>query len=302
MDMPTALVVDDSEDNAKLLEYDLNDDGFGVLTALSGDECITTAATQRPDIILLDMRMPGLSGLETLEKLKTFPETNDIPVIIISASSADDNIIQALDLGANDYVNKPVVYPILAARMRTALRLKQATMELEIMNHELRRLATTDPLTRLSNRRHFFSLANAEFSKAQRHNRPLSIIMMDVDEFKMLNDTYGHAAGDKALDILADCCREAVRESDLVGRIGGEEFAICCPDADLQGASVIAERIRTTCERRVVSFGERTFTFTVSLGVTCRAKNDSNFDDMLNRADQLLYQAKGAGRNKAVAY
>lgn len=299
--MPTVLVVDDSEDNAKLLEYDLNDDGFDVLMALSGDECITTAATKRPDLILLDMRMPGLNGLETLDKLKGFPETADIPVIIISATSADDTIIKALDLGASDYVSKPVVYPILAARMRTALRVKQATRELEIVNQELRRLATTDPLTRLSNRRHFFSLAHAEFSKAQRHKRPLSIIMMDVDEFKQINDTYGHAAGDRALDILADCCREAVRESDLVGRIGGEEFAICCPDADLAGASAIAERIRATCEHRAIRYDQSQFNFTVSLGVTSRTAHDACFEDMLNRADQLLYQAKNKGRNRSIA-
>ena len=299
--MPTVLVVDDSEDNAKLLEYDLNDDGFDVLMALSGDECITTAATKRPDLILLDMRMPGLNGLETLDKLKGFPETADIPVIIISATSADDTIIKALDLGASDYVSKPVVYPILAARMRTALRVKQATRELEIVNQELRRLATTDPLTRLSNRRHFFSLAHAEFSKAQRHKRPLSIIMMDVDEFKQINDTYGHAAGDRALDILADCCREAVRESDVVGRIGGEEFAICCPDADLAGASAIAERIRATCEHRTIRYDQSQFNFTVSLGVTSRTAHDACFEDMLNRADQLLYQAKNKGRNRSIA-
>ena len=299
--MPTVLVVDDSEDNARLLEYDLNDDGFDVLIALSGDECITTAATRRPDLILLDMRMPGLSGLETLEKLKDFAETADIPVIIISASNSDDNIIKALDLGASDYVNKPVVYPILAARMRTALRVKQATLELEVVNQELRRLATTDPLTRLANRRHFFSLAHAEFAKAQRHKRPLSIIMMDVDEFKQINDTHGHAAGDRALDILADCCREAVRESDLVGRIGGEEFAICCPDADLSGATAIAERIRVTCEKRTIHYGQLQFNFTVSLGVTTRNSEDDSFEDMLNRADQLLYQAKNKGRNRAIA-
>lgn len=299
--MPTVLVVDDSEDNAKLLAYDLNDDGFDVLIALSGDECITTAANKRPDLILLDMRMPGLNGLETLEKLQGFAETSDIPVIIISASSADDTIVTALDLGASDYVSKPVVYPILAARMRTALRVKQATRELEVANLELRRLATTDPLTRLSNRRHFFAMAHAEFSKAHRHQRPLSIIMMDVDEFKQINDTYGHAAGDRALDVLADCCREAVRESDLVGRIGGEEFAICCPDADLNGACAIAERIRVTCEHRVIRYSKHQFNFTVSLGVTSLTDEDAVFEDMLNRADQLLYEAKNKGRNRAIA-
>lgn len=160
--MPTVLVVDDSEDNARFLEYDLRDDGVDVAIALGGDECLMVAASTSPDLVLLDMRMPGLSGIETLEKLKTFPETRDIPVIMVSASSADESIITALDYGANDYVNKPAMYPVLAARVRTALRLKEANRALEQANRELTKLATTDSLTRLSNRRHFFALAHAE--------------------------------------------------------------------------------------------------------------------------------------------
>lgn len=300
--MPTVLVVDDSEDNAKLLQYDLKDDGFDVLIALSGDECITMAVTECPDVILLDMRMPDLSGLETLEKLKSFHETLDIPVIMVSANSADDSIIKALDVGANDYIHKPVIYPVLAARMRTALRLKQALYQLEQVNADLLRMATTDPLTKLSNRGHFFTLAHAEFSKAQRHKRALSIIMLDVDEFKRINDTFGHAAGDRALGVLSECCGEAVRESDIIGRIGGEEFAICCPDADLAGALAIAERIRLNCEGQIISFDSKSFSFTVSLGVTCRSPHDHDFEAMLNRADRLLYEAKNKGRNRSVAY
>lgn len=299
--MPTVLVVDDSEDNARFLEYDLSDDGFDVIIALGGDECLTQAVTCSPDLILLDMRMPGLSGIETLEKLKSFAETRDIPVIMVSASNADESIIKALDYGANDYVSKPVMYPVLAARVRTALRLKEANRALEEANRELTRLATTDPLTRLSNRRHFFTLAHAEFAKACRHQRPLSMIMLDVDAFKSINDSFGHAAGDIALDTLADCCREAVRESDIVGRIGGEEFAICCPDADLSGAHAIAERIRTTCEAKTVKLEPATFQFTVSLGVTTMATTDESFENILHRADRLLYRAKNQGRNRSVA-
>lgn len=300
--MPMVLIVDDSEDSAKFLKQDLNDDGVEAITALSGDECLALAVKYSPDLILLDMKMPGLSGLDTLEKLKTFAETRDIPVIMVSASSADQSIIEALDYGANDYVYKPVMYPVLAARMRAALRLRDAVAALEEANRELTRLATTDSLTHLNNRRHFFALAHAEFSRAQRYKRPLAMIMLDVDAFKMINDTYGHAAGDKALDSLADCCREAVRDSDVVGRIGGEEFAICCPDADLGGAHAIAERIRKSCEAKVIDLEVRHFSFTVSLGVTSVATEDASFENMLHRADKLLYEAKTLGRNRSVAY
>lgn len=299
--MPTVLVVDDSEDNARLLEYDLSDDQFDVIIALSGDEGLATAVSRRPDIVLLDMRMPGLTGLETLEKLKNFPETEDIPVIMVSANNSDQSIIEALDLGANDYIQKPVIYPVLAARMRTALRLKYTTQKLAEANTALTRLATTDPLTQLCNRGHFFTLAHAEFAKAQRHKRNLSVIMLDVDEFKQINDTYGHAAGDRALDVLSECCREAVRESDLIGRIGGEEFAICCPDADLEGAHAIAERIRENCEAKTIRYEHIEFGFTVSLGITNKTPNDNIFEHMLSRADRLLYEAKNSGRNRSIA-
>lgn len=293
--------MDDSEDSANLLAYDLTDGGYEVIMAFSGDECIATAVSQTPDIILLDIRMPGLSGLETLEHLKTLAETADIPVIMISANNADESIVKALDLAANDYVSKPVMYPVLAARMRAALRLKQATLELEQANVELKRLATTDPLTHLYNRRHFFSLAHAEYSKSTRHKRPLSFIMMDVDEFKTINDTYGHAAGDKALLALASCCHQAIRESDIIGRIGGEEFAVCCPDSDVNGAYAIAERIRSLCENLEIEFSGQRFRFTVSLGITARSAEDEHCEQALNRADQLLYKAKRTGRNRAVA-
>lgn len=298
--MPTVLVVDDSEDNAKLLGYHLANDGFDVLIALNGDECIATAVGAVPDTILLDMRMPGLSGLETLEKLKGFPETSDIPVIMVSANSADESIIKALDLGANDYIKKPVIYPILAARLRTALRLKYSAEKIAEANVQLTRIATTDPLTKLCNRGHFFALAHAEFRKTNRHKRDLSIIMLDADKFKQINDSYGHAAGDAALDVLAECCREAVRDSDIVGRIGGEEFAVCCPDADLAGAYAIAERIRQNCEDRWVQHEHTRFRFTVSLGVTSISTQDRSFDEVLNRADRLLYEAKSKGRNRSM--
>lgn len=299
--MPNVLIVDDSEDSAKLLAYDLHDMGYNVSTAFSGDECITTAANHSPDIILLDMRMPGLSGLDTLANLKRLSETEDIPVIMISASSADDSVVKALDMGADDYVSKPVVLPVLTARMRASLRLRSATEQLEKANEELTRLATTDPLTHLYNRRHFFALGYAEFTKSLRHKRPLSFILLDVDKFKNINDTYGHSAGDHALIVLADCCREAVRESDIIGRIGGEEFAICCPDSDLGGAHAIAERIRSLCECQLIQGAEYEFSFTVSLGITTRQSLDDQFERLFNRADRLLYQAKESGRNQAIA-
>lgn len=127
------------------------------------------------------------------------------------------------------------------------------------------------------------------------------MIMLDVDAFKKINDTHGHAAGDKALGSLADCCREAVRESDTVGRIGGEEFAICCPDAELVGAHSIAERIRICCEVTSIQMDGASFGFTVSLWVTAMAEQDTSFEAILHRAERLLYSPKSQGRNRSIA-
>lgn len=300
--MTKVLVVDDVEDNIVLLTFELEDEGFEVIPAYSGQECLERVNEVEPDIILLDIRMPGISGLETLEQLKTDERTRDIPVVMVSANTADNSVVRALDLGAHDFVSKPIEYPVLSARMRSALRLVNARRALVRANEELERLATQDPLTDTYNRRHFFTLSEAEFSKSLRHGRPLSVLMIDVDLFKAINDTYGHAAGDRALRMITECCRQATRESDILGRLGGEEFSLTCPDADLDGAFALAERIRQSCEEKEVSsINNLSFSITLSIGVTTISPDDNAFDQILQRADNLLYQAKAQGRNRSIA-
>ncbi|WP_185232345.1 diguanylate cyclase [Teredinibacter franksiae] len=300
--MTKVLVVDDVEDNIVLLTFELEDEGFEVIAAHNGRECLELVQEVVPDIILLDIRMPGISGLETLEQLKADERTREIPVIMVSANTGDNSIVRALDLGAHDFVSKPIEYPVLSARMRSALRLVTARRALVKANEELERLATQDPLTDSYNRRHFFTLSEAEFSKSRRHGRPLSVLMIDVDLFKAINDTYGHASGDTALRVLTECCRLATRESDVLGRIGGEEFALACPDADLEGAFALAERIRQSCEEQKIKTEDgEVFSITLSVGVTTIADQDLRFDQLLQRADNLLYQAKAMGRNRSVA-
>lgn len=300
--MTKVLVVDDVEDNIVLLTFELEDEGFEVIPAHSGHECLERVNDVEPDIILLDIRMPGISGLETLEQLKADERTREIPVVMVSANTADNSVVRALDLGAHDFVSKPIEYPVLSARMRSALRLVNARRALVRANEELERLATQDPLTDSYNRRHFFTLSEAEFAKSQRHGRPLSVLMIDVDLFKVINDTYGHAAGDQALRVVTDCCRQATRESDILGRLGGEEFALACPDADIDGAFALAERIRQTCENnKIETDNGQSFSMTLSAGVTTITPEDKSFDQILQRADNLLYQAKALGRNRSVA-
>lgn len=295
--MAKVLIVDDLEDNRQLLSFDLEDDEHEVVSACNGKECLRLAETEAPDIILLDMMMPGLSGVETLEQLKTTARLKKIPVIMVSANDTDDAVIDALDLGAHDYVTKPFIYPILAARMRSALRLKESQDALQKANINLAFLASTDPLTGCYNRRHFFELASVEFSKAERYDRDLSVLMIDADHFKAINDQYGHAAGDEALKRLAYHCQSLVRQSDLCARLGGEEFAICCPDTDIKGGLMLAERMRKAIAEDTIEHNGYKINLTVSIGVCAQQSCDQNLDEILNRADQKLYKAKQEGRN-----
>lgn len=296
--MAKILVVDDIEDNIKLLCFNLEDDEHEVITANSGHECLEQAQEHHPDLILLDLMMPGMSGTETLTHLQNNPELCNIPVIMVSANDADDFIIEALDIGAHDYVAKPFIYPVLAARIRTALRLQENQRELRELNKKLGKLASLDPLTEAYNRRHFLELANTEFAKAQRFNRPLSVIMLDVDKFKVINDTYGHPTGDAALKQLTQLCQNVGRSSEIVGRFGGEEFVICCPDTDPDGALAVAERLRCAIESSSLSFEGHTLQYTASFGVTSIQPEDQSLNDMLRRSDQLLYYSKDNGRNR----
>jgi diguanylate cyclase (GGDEF)-like protein len=299
--MTKVLVVDDVKDNIVLLTFELEDDGFDVVSARSGEECLKIVEIDKPDIILLDIGMPGMSGTQTLYVLKKDDKTSDIPVIMVSANDSEKDVIEAIDLGAHDFVSKPIEYPVLAARMRSALRLSQALAELEKVNSELNTLATTDTLTGCHNRRQFFSLSETEAAKSVRHDRKLAVMMIDIDFFKQINDSYGHAAGDMAIEAICDCCRKECRESDIFGRLGGEEFALSCPDADIEGALKLAERIRYSCEKLALEFNEHTFKLTVSIGVTSLHSEDKDFSQALQRADEFLYKAKKQGRNCVIS-
>ena len=299
--MAKIFIVDDVEDNIKLLWYNLEDDGHEVMSATSGMECLEKAPGFDPDVILLDMMMPGMSGIETLTELKKLEKLENTPVIMVSANDGDDSIIQALDLGAHDFISKPFIYPVLEARVRSAVRLKQSQEELASANERLATIAATDSLTQCFNRRQFFELSNAEFSKARRHLRPLAVIMLDADKFKAINDNFGHAMGDEALKAIAEVCKASIRESDILARLGGEEFAICCPESTCDGAARIAERIRTAIEQRTISLDGKSTQFTLSLGVTEFTGAETTFDQLVNRADRLLYQAKENNRNCVVS-
>ena len=299
--MAKILVVDDIEENIALLTFELEDEGHSVISARNGLECLEKISSIQPDLIFLDISMPVMDGMETLQHLKIAANTREIPVIMVSANEDQEQIIKALDIGAHDYVSKPFVYPILAARMRSALRIVEQQQALADANASLAHLASQDPLTEVYNRRYFLRRADIEFCNMRRHGRTLAVIMLDADYFKTINDRYGHAMGDQALLTICKMCKKSLRGSDFIGRMGGEEFAICCPETDMEAVCQIAERIRHGIEETDIVLNNQTCNVSVSIGVTAMMDSDQGIDQILQRADKLLYQAKNNGRNRIQA-
>ncbi len=289
------LVVDDMIDNIEVLVAALSKD-YDVRFATSGSEALIQAqSAETPDLILLDVMMPGMDGYETCRRLKSHPATHDIPVIFISAmgSVAEQEI--GFDLGAVDYITKPYILPILRARIRTHLRLKQHGEMLE-------KLAFIDALTGINNRRRLDEALDTEFAQAGRSGQPFSLLMIDIDHFKSFNDHYGHGAGDECLARVARALSGSLRPKDLIARYGGEEFAVLLPGCDSREAAEVAERLRTLIEaERMPHTHSATATHvTISIGVATLACIGQGCSPriLLQRADHALYQAKSSGRNR----
>ena len=292
--MPNILIVDDVPANLQILSVHLGDENYHVIECQSGKQAleILNEEASTIDLILLDVMMPIMSGLDVLSAIKSNPQIENIPIILVTANADDENVAEGLDMGAFDYIIKPYSLVVLLARIRTALREKERQDLLE-------KWATTDPLTGLMNRRHFFELADRELELTRRSERPLSFIMLDIDHFKRVNDQHGHLIGDATIIRLAGLLKEQLRKVDFCGRYGGEEFVLCLPDTPLAGALGVAERIRKKVQTMDVDTNKAApLRINISLGIA-ENKQDKNVEDILKRADTALYEAKAAGRNQS---
>lgn len=296
--MPKVLVADDIPDNVKLLAYELSDHGYEVVTAYNGRQALEVARLECPDVILLDVMMPGLDGIEVCRRLKADAELKNIPVIMISACDMEQDVIRGLDAGAHDYVTKPFSLPIVLARVRSAARAKADSDLIAKMNEQLAELAVTDALTGLRNQRYFREALSSLFSLTTRQRVPLSVVMIDVDHFKAYNDSAGHPAGDRVLKAVAGVLVGHVREQDVVARYGGEEFVVVLPGSDEFAASATAERLR--CE--VASYPWPLRPVTISLGAATLEPGGLDLQTLVDRADRALYAAKRGGRNRLVSF
>lgn len=293
------LIVDDAKTNLMILSSLLAEEG-DIICATDGVQAIALAESDLPDLILLDVSMPGMDGYEVCRRLKSNIRTRDIPVVFVTGRTEDNDQEKGLLLGAIDYILKPYSPLIVLARIRNHLALQKAHLDLKIANAELTRLAATDFLTGVLNRRRFMELGEAEVARVRRSGRCFGTVMIDVDHFKTVNDTYGHDVGDTVLRTLAEACVDRLRNVDIVGRMGGEEFALILPETDPQGAKLTVERLREYLGELTVPVDTGTLKVTVSAGVTTVQDPNDSIEAALKRADEALYEAKGRGRNTTV--
>jgi len=290
----TILAVDDLAVNRMLLSQALGTE-YQMMTATGGQEALEMAATRKPDLILLDIMMPDMDGYEICAQLKNNPVTRDIPVIFISSMNQESDEARGLGAGAIDYITKPFSPAIVRARVRNHLELKHYRDFLE-------NLSSTDGLTGIPNRRNFDQFLDREWRSALRNLAPLSLIMMDVDYFKLYNDHYGHLVGDDCLRQVAQTlARTLLRPLDLVARYGGEEFACVLPDTEHEGAVGVAARLREKIEALNIPHVASPIAdhITLSFGVaTLIPQADQLPSFLIERADLLLFEAKQQGRNQ----
>ena len=288
---PLVLIVDDNQTNSAFCEKLLVKNGYETTICASGEEALEFISKNTPDLVLLDIVMPGIDGFQFCEQLKKTPRLKDTPVIFLSAMNDEKSIIKGFKSGGVDFITRPFRAQELIARTKTHIDLKKA-------KEKLMRMAVTDELTGLFNRRYFMNRLNQEFERVRRYESIFTFIMIDIDYFKRINDTNGHLAGDCALRTAAEIMKKSLRLSDTVGRIGGEEFAILLPETEIEHGVEIAERLRKKIDEAEIIFEGTKLSLTISAGISDSDINDASVDSILHRADLALYQAKEEGRNR----
>lgn len=295
---PKILIVDDMPVNIRMLGEVLHAD-YQILIATSGQKALQIAqSANQPDLILLDIMMPEIDGFEVCRRLKSDMNTQDIPIIFITAKNAVEDEIQGLELGAVDFITKPFSMPIVKARVKTHLMLK-------LKSDLLEKLTNTDALTNIPNRRKLDEFLHLEWNHARRNSSELSVIFTDIDYFKQYNDFYGHQAGDNCLITIARILRTSLdRSTDFVARYGGEEFVVVLPQTTMSAAQMIAKRIQKNLELANLPHQESILPHkkvSLSMGIASTIpKNNMQPEDLVKAADEALYQAKTKGRNQIV--
>jgi len=302
----TILVVDDQPANLKILLSFLKDHQVEIRIADSGEQTLQILETYHPDIILLDVIMPGINGFETCRQIKRSQKTADIPIIFMTALDSIEEKISGFEAGGIDYITKPFQQIEVLTRINTHINLRRKEQELQKALDEVirqqklfKKLSITDDLTRLYNRRHLNTILSQEFQRSKRHNNDLSCLMLDLDHFKQVNDKYGHEFGDKVLRAFASILEEFIRSSDFAFRFGGEEFLLLLPETNIEGAVQVGEKIRLRMAQKKITERHILATVLVSVGVaSVHCHHPATGNDLIAYADKALYTAKECGRNQ----
>lgn len=304
------LIADDHEDNVELLRARLEASGYRVSVAMDGQQAVDSVLASPPDLVLLDIMMPKMDGMEVARRIKSTPGLPFIPIILQTALDTTEAKVQGLGAGADDFITKPINFAELEARVNSLLRIKalqedleQRERELSQLNDQLMRIARTDALTQLDNRRYLEERLQESFEYARRVGEPLALVMCDLDQFKSVNDTYGHPVGDAVLRQLAQILRAQARGIDRIGRYGGEEFMLLLPGTTAEEAAGMAERVRNAVQSHTFSMDGVTLQRTLSCGVAAWPHPQlRDAAELVRAADDALYVAKETGRNRVVTF
>ncbi len=304
------LFVEDSTTQGSQIKQDLEQIGYDVRWVKSGIEALKWARQDPPDLVVLDVVMDDLDGFAVCRWLKLHNATRDIPVIMLTVRGEIEDRVHGLQIGADDYLPKPFSTRELEARIFAALRnkttqteLAERNRQLESMLHHVESLAITDPLTGIFNRRRFTDVLRREVAVARRYKNALSLLMLDLDHFKTINDRFGHDAGDDVLRAIATTLTSGLREVDLAARYGGEEFAVIMPQTAKPNAAIVASRIANHIAEMELQFQGQVVRLTSSIGVADIADlKVVEADSLVKAADIALYEAKRTGRNRIVLF
>ncbi len=299
----TALIIDDSESVRRRVQQAFENERLfdTILMATNGIEAFKMLMSQQVDIILCDLNMPGIDGFKFLALKQSRPEYGEVPVIMLTGEEDVKSKVRGLEAGASDYLTKPFHDEELLARVKVHLKIKALQGELREKNSRLESISRTDELTGVNNRRFFMECLRLEFDRSRRYTVPLGFGMVDIDHFKRINDTHGHQTGDRALTVVAQFLRKAMRGADVLGRIGGEEFAILMPHTEQAGCTHALGRWRQQIEAMPIVHENIQLNLTVSIGAACFPRDGvERPEQLIALADEALYKAKASGRNRVV--
>lgn len=295
------VLAEDEPASRKLLTRQLELAGYTVIACEDGRVALDAVMQEKSCVVIADWMMPVMDGLEFCRLVRERSALGDLGFvyfILLTAHNERSQVVAGFEAGADDYLIKPYNQQELLARIRAGVRIYNLNDELRRANADLVRLANTDPLTGIANRRSLFERFGEMWSRAQRQSHRIGCILLDIDRFKRTNDVFGHVAGDFVLRGVAEHTRQSIRPYDLFGRYGGEEFCVVTPDIDVHAATAIAERIRMRIAAQPFQFAGKEIPVTVSLGVAERRYDHDSLESLIGDADAMLYRAKEGGRNQ----